>query len=160
MFGFFYVATLFRHVIHAFIDVPFHVLFFFTLPLCCDTLFMHSLTYLSMFGFIFTLPLCFNTDLPFLFYPSSQSWYFGEVWPTGVDKNDVTIGLPIPSPSFVPPNATQTEIALLPISLVEGRILNLNNDDDAGSLNFHELKNSLIPPGHLDPSLKGKRLRR
>ena len=113
-----------------------------------------------MFGFIFTLPLCCNTDLPFLFYPSSQSWYFGEVWPTGVDKNDVTIGLPIPSPSFVPPNATQTEIALLPISLVEGRILNLNNDDDAGSLNFHELKNSLIPPGHLDPSLKGKRLRR
>ena len=133
---FFYVATLLRHVIHAFIDVPFHVCFFFTLP------------------------LCFNTDLPFLFYPSSQSWYFGEVWPTGVDKNDVTIGLPIPSPSFVPPNATQTEIALLPISLVEGRILNLNNDDDAGSLNFHELKNSLIPPGHLDPSLKGKRLRR
>ena len=67
----------------------------------------------------------------------------------------MTIGLPIPSPSFVPPNATQADIAALPISLVEGRIVNLNNDDDAGSLNFHELKNSLIPPGHLDPSLKG-----
>jgi hypothetical protein len=127
---------LLRHVIHAFIDVPFHV------------------------GLFLRCHFAATLTLPFLFYPSSQSWYFGEVWPTGVDKNDVTIGLPIPSPSFVPPNATQTEIALLPISLVEGRILNLNNDDDAGSLNFHELKNSLIPPGHLDPSLKGKRLRR
>ena len=82
-------------------------------------------------------------------------WNFGEVWPTGVNPHDATMGLPIPDPSVIPENATIKEIALLPLSIVKRRVVRLNNDDNAFTLNFHELKNALLPPGHLDPSLSG-----
>jgi hypothetical protein len=36
-------------------------------------------------------------------------WSFGDVWPTGVDKYDITLGLPIQSPSFIPFNLTASQ---------------------------------------------------
>ena len=82
-------------------------------------------------------------------------WRYNEVWPTGVDPSDLSKGVPVLDPTEIPLNATQEFIDNMPLSVVKRNVIRLNNDDDETTLNFHEVKNSIMPPGHLDPSLKG-----